>query len=249
MSAALRGILSPRTARAMDTATYDKRAANHKIGHGYEARTAAPTSIVCHSTSNPNHTNTAFSAEATFLFKNKLASAHYLIGKDGATVRFLEPRPWAAWHAGNAQQAYVNQRSIGIELHHSVGDPPYPQAQLDALGRLLRALMATFSIPVTKVETHGQIAIAGPYQRKTDPSDWPHADFIRWRNALLNSAPAVPSYRAVTCAPVFQDRRPDAPLALSVTAGAVEPMDDLTNGWLHLQSGAGFSPSSCWEML
>ncbi len=56
-------------------------------------------------------------------------------------------------------------------------------------------------------------------------------------------------YRAKTCAPVFEDRRPDAPLALTVSAGQVEVMDDLTGGWLHLENEAGFSPVSCWEIV
>ena len=61
------------------------------------------------------------------------------------------------------------------------------------------------------------------------------------------SAPAARRYRAIACASVFTDRRPDAPLALTVSAGQVEVMDDLTAGYLHLESGAGFTPLSCWE--
>ena len=65
----------------------------------------------------------------------------------------------------------------------------------------------------------------------------------------VQAAPVLRSYRAITCAPVFQDRRPDAPLALTIAAGVEEPVDDVTNGWIHLYSGAGFSPLSCWERL
>jgi hypothetical protein len=176
----------------MDITSYDK-AAKHNLSYGgYEARKSAPTAIVVHSTSNPHQKNTAFAAEATFLLDATLASAHYLIGKDGAVVRFLDPRQWAAWHAGNAQPAYLNQHSIGIELHHSVGDPPYPTAQLDALAGLLRSLMGLFDIPAERIETHGQIAIAGPYIRKTDPSDWPYASFLFFRSQLGAFAPTMP---------------------------------------------------------
>lgn len=231
----------------MDIATYDK-AKKYKPGRGYELRNAAPTSIVVHSTSNPRVRNTPFAKEATFLLNAALVSAHYLIGKDGVTVRFLDPRKWAAWHAGNARSQYVNQRSIGVELHHSVGDPPYPQAQLDALAVLLQSLWKLFVIPIEHIETHGQIALPGPYDRKTDPSDMTYQAFLEFR-ARLGASVVIGPYRAVTCAPVFQDRRPDAPLALTVTAGTIEAIDDLTAGWVHLQSGAGFSPLSCWEAL
>ena len=174
----------------MDDTTYDKRA-KYNPGHGYEARKNAPISIVCHSTSNPRAKNTVFSAEATFLYNSTLVSAHYLIGKDGATVRFLEPRAWAAWHAGNAQREYQNQYSIGVELHHSVGDPPYPKAQMNALAVLLRSLMALFNIPVTRIETHGQIAIAGPYIRKSDPSDMTYEAFLQFRSTLVSEPTPV----------------------------------------------------------
>lgn len=180
----------------MDTTTYDKHA-HHPIGFGgYEARKGVPTSIVVHSTSNPNVKNTDFEAEAKFLLDTPLAGAHFLIGKDGHIVRFLEPRAWAAWHAGAALSDYSNQRSIGIELHHSVGDPPYPRAQLDALRDLLLSLMAEFGIPATNIETHGQIALPGPYKRKTDPSDMSHDWFLQFRAGLAAGAPPPDPFQA-----------------------------------------------------
>jgi N-acetyl-anhydromuramyl-L-alanine amidase AmpD len=161
----------------------DKRLVT-SAGQGYQLRGTVPTAIVIHSTSNPNAKNTAFENELKFLLTTTKAASHYLIGKDGRIVQMLEPRAWQAWHAGEALVGFTNPRSIGIELHHSVGDPPYPAAQLDALAWLVRRLMAQFSIPAERVETHGQIARPGPYGRKTDPSDMTYSAFLAWRAGL-----------------------------------------------------------------
>jgi hypothetical protein len=188
--------------------------------------------------------NTAFADEAKFLFESSLVSAHYLVGKDGAVVRFLDPKRWAAWHAGNARTGWGNDKSIGIELHHSVGDPPYPAAQFAALGALLASLSALFNIPFGMVETHGQIAIAGPYDRKHDPSDWPHADFIRWRDSLAQIPPPVspPSarYRA-SGVPIHEAPDVTSPVALGGMAilapGTEIQPDQIKDGWAHVPEG------------
>lgn len=171
----------------IDKTSYNK-AAHYPVGHGYSTRPNAPTSGVVHSTNN-SQANTSFTNEANYLYTSPDVSAHFLVGKDGRIVQFLDPRTYQAWHAGTAQDAFVNAKSIGIELHHSTPDPPYPKAQIDALGWLLKQLAAQFQIAPGLIETHGQIAIAGPYIRKTDPDDWPHADFVVWRNALFVTDP------------------------------------------------------------
>jgi hypothetical protein len=231
----------PRT--RMETQRYDKHA-THAPGHGYEARKAAPTSIIVHSTSNPHQKLTMFSSEATFLLHAPLVSAHYLIGREGQVVRFLDPKMWAAWHAGNVRVDFTNQKSIGIELHHSVGDPPYPSAQLHALASLLRSLMALFNIPTQLIETHGQVAIAGPYQRKSDPSDWSHQDFLSFRSHLLIELPPPvekpPPPRAFVARgiPVYQRSDRVGPLWGFLQSGETVVIDDPRNG--HLADGRGF---------
>lgn len=225
----------------INTTAYDKHAA-FDPGHGYEARAAAPISIIVHSTSNPNQKNTAFASEAKFLYTSALVSAHFLVGKNGAIVQFLDPLEWAAWHSGPAQSLYLNQRSIGIELHHSVGDAPYPLKQKDALAELLRMLMARFAIAVDHIDTHGQVAIKGPYDRKKDPHDWPHTDFIAWRNALTAARP----YH-VKGLPVYQRADHSGPLWGHLLDGAVVVIDDTSNG--HLADGRGFVDLAGLEAL
>lgn len=232
----------------VDTRTYNKATNKRPPGHGYSLRKGKPTSIVVHSTSNPHVKNTAFDAEARFLRDSADVSAHYLIGKDGRIVQFLEPAPWVAWHAGSCQAPWENARSIGIELHHSVGDPPYPQAQKAALAWLLRDLCAAFDIPHTRIETHGQIAIDGPYNRKKDPSDWVYADFIQWRNKAFAAQPSpTPPRLYRTLAPTWISERPDprGPIALQGKAilerGEVVQVDEVrADGWGHVSSGVGF---------
>lgn len=236
----------------MDTTTYDRPSVQTPSYGGFEPRRTAPIAIVVHSTSNPNQKNTPFESEARFLFTDKLAGAHYLVGKDGRAVRFFEPRSWAAWHAGQAQAAFSNQRSIGIELHHSVGDDFYPQPQLTALRELLLSLMAQFAIPLTAIETHGQIAIAGPYKRKTDPADWPYARFVQWRNTLGSDAPAPlpPTRYRVRSVLISQRQEGGAPYAGELRTGDVVDVDKTySNGMAHLADGRGFVLLSALEAV
>lgn len=170
----------------IDTTTYDK--AKHTFsGRGYSPRPRLPTSVLIHSTNNPNK-NTFFTAEAKFLFEAATVSAHFLIGKDGKIVQFLDPATISAWHAGATKPGFGNALSIGIELHHSAGDPPYPIAQIDALTWLVRELIDRFKVPLSLIETHRAIAL--PKGRKSDPSDWSDLDFYRWRARLETPAPA-----------------------------------------------------------
>ncbi len=238
---------------SIDTKTYDK-AKHYDPGHGYELRRTQPTSLIVHSTSNIRK-NTAFAGEATYLFESAAVSTHYLIAKNGLIVRFLEPGPWAAWHAGQAMPAFQNSRSIGVELHHSVGDDPYPKAQLDALAWLVRDLTHSFAIAPAAIETHGQVALPGPYNRKHDPEAWPHGDFLTWRAALASPALAgAGTYRVTFGAAVYEAPRGDAPIALGRTAlllaGEIVEVDGISsNGFAHLASGLGFVPLSTLERL
>ena len=202
--------------------TYNKATSARPPGHGYSLRHGTPTSIVVHSTSNPRVKNTAFTAEAAFLRDSANVSAHYLIGKDGRIVQFLEPAPWAAWHAGECKPGWTNSTSVGIELHHSVGDAAYPEAQKAALAWLLRDLCASFRIPYTRIETHGQVATPGPYSRKSDPSDWRYLDFIMWRNAVFAPKP-------VPLPPTATPYRVKATMWVSETPGPRGPGVSLTH--------------------
>lgn len=197
---------------SIDSTTYPK-SRTYRVGHGYGLRPSPPTSIVVHSTNNGKVTS--FESEADYLYRSADVSADFLIGKDDRIVQFLDSRRYQAWHAGGrqangawtAQPDFANPASIGIELHKSLPDPFYPQAQLDALAWLLKGLASQHGIPPHMIDTHGQIAIAGPYVRKHDPHMWQHADFIAWRDALFVADPlraktlpgAPPESAAIYC--------------------------------------------------
>jgi len=150
----------------------------------------------------------------------------------------LTPLAHPGTHAGQC-----NKDHVGIE---SVGDfdarPPTPD-QYTLLITVTLLIMRHWGLPPEAVNVHNECMVG-----RTCPGKFLTGAQIR--ADLRKPAPPRPVprlYRAVSCAPVFEDRRPDAPLALTVTAGTVERMDDLTGGWLHLESHAGFSPISCWE--
>lgn len=171
-------------------------------------------------------------------------STGYYVCRD-TTIYQLVDDALAAWHAGGlqddgtwtAQPAYSNPHSIGIECEHRAGQD-WPAVQKDALAWLLRFLMAAHRIPVLSIDTHGQIAIAGPYKRKTDPTDWPHATFIAWRDALV--VPASRAYQVVGL-PVYQAQSLAGAVAGTLSSGETVLIDQTySNGAGHLKSGLGF---------
>lgn len=95
-----------------------------------------------------------------------------------------------AWHAGAVKPEwwmFGNNYSIGIEIHHAVGEG-YPAEQLDGVTELVLDLMGRFDIVPAEIETHRRIAAPDPRTpntpRKVDPSDWSDAAFYAWRNSL-----------------------------------------------------------------
>lgn len=229
----------------IDTTSYPK-SLTYPTGHGFQLRGRLPISLVIHSTSNPNQKNTLFANEARFLYESSKVSAHFLIGKDGRIVQFLNPRTYQAWHAGEALVDFQNARSIGIELHHSVGDPPYPVQQEDALTWLVRFLMQQHGIPPSLIDTHRAIAL--PAGRKSDPSDWSDRDFYVWRAGLVSMP-----YRVRYAQAVFEAPDPAARIALNGQAvihpGDTVIINEVKAGWAHLQSGLGFVPSGILERI
>ena len=213
----------------------------------HSARTQTPNTLVVHSCEGAMPSPRATSLPWLCSPRSKV-STHYSICRD-TTIYQLVDDMRVANHAGGlqsdgtwtAQEAYSNPYSLGVELEHRRGQD-WPGAQKDALAWLLRALSTRWRFPIDRIETHGQIAIKGPYKRKTDPTDWPHAAFVAWRNAAL-----APLVRTVTAGPrgaiAQQDRRPDAPTAgLWYPPGSWIQVDDLTNGYWHAQDGIGFIP-------
>jgi len=100
-------------------------------------------------------------------------SAHYLVDEGGDILR-LVPETRRAWHAGRGAWRDchdLNDHGIGIELvhpGHDFGYRPFPDAQIDALCRLLEGLLARHRLPPEAVIAHGDLA---PH-RKRDPGEF-----------------------------------------------------------------------------
>lgn len=105
-------------------------------------------------------------------------SAHYLINPDGAAFALVDENA-RSWHAGVSEwqgDSDVNSRSIGIELAHPGHDaagrcPPFPEAQMAALTRLLRDICQRRGVKPNAVLAHSDVAPG----RKIDPGerfDW-----------------------------------------------------------------------------
>jgi len=213
----------------------------HPVRHGYQARGgAAPSSIVLHTTNNRNK-GTSFAKEAEYLRDSAEVSAHFLIGKDGRIVQFLDPVRWQAWHAGEALPAFRNARSIGVEHHVSVGET-WTDAQHAACTWLTRELMRAYGITPDLVETHRAVAL--PRGRKTDPAGWSDADFLAWR-ATLNDPPGPPPLISrrykVRGLPIYQRQDLTGPVVDVLPTDAQLDIDmTYANGAGHDARGRGF---------
>ncbi len=99
-------------------------------------------------------------------------SCHYLVAEDGGAVQLVaEAR--RAWHAGVAMwqgATDINARAVGIEIAnggHDAGCPDYPPAQIAAVIRLCRDILARHAIPPQNVLAHSDVAP----RRKRDPGE------------------------------------------------------------------------------
>jgi len=113
-------------------------------------------------------------------------SCHYLVSKTGEVVRMV-PEDRRAWHAGKSYWrgvTGVNDDSIGIELDnpgHLNGYEPFPDAQIDALIRLVADIKERHNITRGNVVGHSDVAPA----RKRDPGElFPWGKLARLRLAL-----------------------------------------------------------------
>lgn len=104
-------------------------------------------------------------------------SAHYVVEKDGRIFQLVGEED-RAWHAGVSEwqgETNINSASIGIEIVNGghnwpLADgalPPYPDAQINALIPLCKAIMSRHNISARGVLGHSDIAPA----RKQDPGE------------------------------------------------------------------------------
>ena len=104
-------------------------------------------------------------------------SAHYMVEEDGRVFQLVE-EDRRAWHAGVGEWAGItdiNSASVGIEIvngGHNVPNPDgslpdFPDAQINALIPLCKAVMARHGIKPSRVVGHSDTAPG----RKDDPGE------------------------------------------------------------------------------
>ncbi len=125
--------------------------------------------VVLHSTCMPTNET----AETVRLFQDPASqvSSHYVVGKDGQVVQMVSETD-RAWHAGVCRwqgRTDVNSCSIGVEMLHRDQDPDdaWPEAQFQAVARLLLDIRSRHRVPNDHVIFHSECAY--PPGRKTDP--------------------------------------------------------------------------------
>ena len=113
-------------------------------------------------------------------------SAHYVVDEGGRVIRMVDEGD-RAWHAGASHWREiddVNSASVGIEIvnpGHDWGYVPFPDAQVDAVIRLVAEIKDRHEITRGNIVGHSDIAPA----RKRDPGElFPWHRLARLRLAL-----------------------------------------------------------------
>jgi N-acetylmuramoyl-L-alanine amidase len=113
-------------------------------------------------------------------------SSHYVVAEDGVVLRLVDEDK-RAWHAGKSHWRDwddVNAVSIGIEIvnpGHEFGYRPFPDAQIDAVIRLVASIKERYAITRGNIVGHSDVAPA----RKRDPGElFPWGMLARLRLAL-----------------------------------------------------------------
>ncbi|QYJ02229.1 N-acetylmuramoyl-L-alanine amidase [Thalassovita mediterranea] len=122
-------------------------------------------------------------------------SAHYVVRETGEILQLVDEDK-RAWHAGVSSwqgDEDLNSRSVGIEIVNGGHDwrapdgtlPDYPDAQIEAVVSLSKAIIARWNIPADRVVGHSDIAPA----RKADPGE--HFPWQRLSEAGIGLWPSV----------------------------------------------------------
>jgi len=193
----------------IDTTTYNKAQRipyNPKKACGYQPRPLGRLSIrsILDHTTN-GHAGTSLEQEAAYIANSREISSHYLIGKEGDIIDFLDPLLYIAYHAGCVRSmAFSNPFSIGIEMHNTPVEGHCSIKQLESLDWLVRDLITRFNIQKKYIETQRAVAIyckghplAGQLGRKIAPSGFPDSEFYAWRELLYTPVPVVKTYEVI----------------------------------------------------
>jgi N-acetyl-anhydromuramyl-L-alanine amidase AmpD len=124
------------------------------------ARRDAVAEIIVHATGGPfcKGGQVVFSPPGTvesikrFFEASGQVSIHYIVGRDGEVARSVPENEIAVHAVGR------NERSIGIELINAGdGREPYPEAQIEALVKLIKGIQQRWRIPLAEIKGHEDV--------------------------------------------------------------------------------------------
>ncbi|MDA2355522.1 N-acetylmuramoyl-L-alanine amidase [Bacillus cereus] len=108
-----------------------------------------PTEITFHNTYN----DAPAINERNNVANNSTGTSFHVAVDDKEAIQLI-PFNRNAWHAGDGANGRGNRNSIGVEICYSLsGGDRYRKAELNAI-KVIRQLMNTFNIPISKVKTH-----------------------------------------------------------------------------------------------
>ncbi|PKJ54669.1 N-acetylmuramoyl-L-alanine amidase [Bacillus sp. SN10] len=108
-----------------------------------------PTEITFHNTYN----DAPAINERNNVANNSTGTSFHIAVDDKEAIQII-PFNRNAWHAGDGANGRGNRHSIGVEICYSKsGGERYRKAELNAI-KVIRQLMDTFNIPISKVKTH-----------------------------------------------------------------------------------------------
>ncbi|PFF41924.1 N-acetylmuramoyl-L-alanine amidase [Bacillus cereus] len=108
-----------------------------------------PTEITFHNTCN----DAPAINERNNVANNSTGTSFHVAVDDKEAIQLI-PFNRNAWHAGDGANGRGNRHSIGVEICYSLsGGDRYRKAELNAI-KVIRQLMDTFNIPISRVKTH-----------------------------------------------------------------------------------------------
>ncbi|PED84290.1 N-acetylmuramoyl-L-alanine amidase [Bacillus pseudomycoides] len=108
-----------------------------------------PTEITIHNTYN----DAPAINERNNVANNSNGTSFHVAVDDKEAIQLI-PFHRNAWHAGDGNNGMGNRHSIGVEICYSKsGGERYRKAELNAI-KVIRQLMDTFNIPISRVKTH-----------------------------------------------------------------------------------------------
>lgn len=108
-----------------------------------------PTEITLHNTYN----DAPAINERNNVANNSTGTSFHIAVDDKEAIQLI-PFNRNAWHAGDGANGRGNRHSIGVEICYSLsGGDRYRKAELNAI-KVIRQLMDTFNIPISRVKTH-----------------------------------------------------------------------------------------------